>query len=62
METDQKKDKDKVEDKVYVKPVLNYNQIVEMIDCRIEEIEKVSEQMKKRKRSKTKTINKTNKL
>ena len=61
METGQKKDKDRVEDKVYVKPVLNYNQIVEMIDSRIEEIEKVSEQMKKKRRKKSKN-NKTNKV
>lgn len=46
METDPKKDKNKAENKVYVKPVLNYNQIVEMIDNRIEEIEKVSEEIK----------------
>lgn len=46
---DNKKDNKKKKKEIFVKPVFSYDQIVEIIDSRISELEKISESERKRR-------------
>ena len=46
---DNKKDNKKKKKEIFVKPVFSYDQIVEIIDSRISELEKISENERKRR-------------
>ncbi len=46
---DNEKDNKKKKKEIFVKPVFSYDQIVEIIDSRISELEKISENERKRR-------------
>ena len=47
-------DKNNKRQVIYVKPIFNYDQVVEIIDERIELLEKIAQEMEDKKKKKTK--------